>query len=515
MQEQHYLPLPPEERSPTKLRDFVAVLFRHRRVLVISFFATLLAGVIAGFLAPHEYSAQAKLLVKRDRYDPVVTAESGVQQRAARTMTEQEVNSEVDLLKSRDLLQKVVLETGLHERKSESLLQFLEDDDPQARMAEAVDKLEENLETEPPNKSNLIRITYRSSDPQLAAKVLNTLSSLYLEKHLAVHRAPGTYEVFKKEAEKYHNRLLELQKKLADFNDKERLISAVAEKDSSMLKLADFQASLDETRAAISATQQRIQALREQAASTPKRTVTEVRSPAGLIESLKTALFTQEQKRTELLQKFAPDYRGVKDIEKQIADTKAAIAQAEAKPVQEETTDGNPTYHWIDSELAKATSELAAQQARARTTERIVRSYRNRALDLEKKGITQQQLLRAAKEAEDNYLLYSKKQEESRMSAALDQSRILNVAIAEAATVPSFPASSASTKLLLAFLLAILVSLGLVFVVDFFDPSFRSPTELAELTGLRVFAAIPVAPYSLATADAEESGKDPAMSTSA
>ena len=51
----------------------------------------------------------------------------------------------------------------------------------------------------------------------------------------------------------------------------------------------------------------------------------------------------------------------------------------------------------------------------------------------------QDDLVRDVKTAEDNYLLYLRKREEARISDALDSKRIVNVSIAEAATVPALP----------------------------------------------------------------------------
>src|SRR2546427_4639833 len=50
--------------------------------------------------------------------------------------------------------------------------------------------------------------------------------------------------------------------------------------------------------------------------------------------------------------------------------------------------------------------------------------------------------IRNVKAAEDNYLLYLRKQEEARISDALDRRQIVNVSIAQAATVPEMRASS-------------------------------------------------------------------------
>ena len=49
------------------------------------------------------------------------------------------------------------------------------------------------------------------------------------------------------------------------------------------------------------------------------------------------------------------------------------------------------------------------------------------------------------KTAEDNYLLYQKKQEEARISDALDRTRIANVVVAEAADGADVPSSTGAS----------------------------------------------------------------------
>jgi len=61
----------------------------------------------------------------------------------------------------------------------------------------------EDLKVEPIKLTNLIRVNYTASDPQLAAKVLKSLASLYLEKHLALRRDAGEFDFFHQQAEEY------------------------------------------------------------------------------------------------------------------------------------------------------------------------------------------------------------------------------------------------------------------------------------------------------------------------
>jgi uncharacterized protein involved in exopolysaccharide biosynthesis len=491
-----------ELTAPT-LRDLLAALFRHRQLMALSFLGILLGAVLAGLLLPKQYEARMEILVKRERADPVVTSESSPQLQVATNVTEEELNSEVELLKSRDLLEKVVLACGLYAPKTHSLWASLspaaeaQDAAGSARndegIPQAVRKLERKLGVERVNKTNLIAVTYSSSDPQLAAQVLTKLAELYLEKHIAVHRPPGAFDFFKQETQQYRAELASREARLAAFGRESGVISADLEKEVTLRKLHDFESDLQVTQASIRETEQRIRALEKQAASMAPRVTTQVRTSDNpqLMEQLKSTLLNLELKRTELLTKFDPSYRLVQEVETEIAQTRAAIAEAEKAPLRDEVTDRDPTYEWIRSELAKSRANLASLQARAAATAHIVKNYQVAADHLDQQGMVQQDLTRAVKATEANYLLYLHKQEEARISNALDSQRIVNVAVAEAATVPALPVRSPSSFILLGGLLAALVSVGSAFGADYFDPHLRTSGEVETVLNMPVLAAIP------------------------
>lgn len=207
---------------------------------------------------------------------------------------------------------------------------------------------------------------------------------------------------------------------------------------------------------------------------------------------MKSTLLSLELKRTELLTKYQPGYRLVQEVDKQIADTRASITAEESKPLKEQTTDRNPTYAWINEELAKAKSDYSALQARAAATQAIVAVYQSKAQKLEETGLVQQDLLREAKANEDNYLLYLHKREEARIEEALDRTHILNVGMVEQPTIPVAPVRSALLFSFVGLLLAMTVSIGLVFTQEYLDSSFRTPAEVFSELRIPVLASVPL-----------------------
>jgi uncharacterized protein involved in exopolysaccharide biosynthesis len=465
------------------LRDWAAIGFRHARLIAFSFVVVFVAAVLVVRMMPRQYEAQIKILVKRERVDPVVTAEQTTQN-IAPEFTEQDLNSEVELLKSRDLLEKVAVASGM----------ALAD---RAEIFRAAQTLQKDLKVEPLKKTKLIKVTYRSSSPYQAAKVLQTLTRLYLDKHMEVHRPAGALDFFQARAEEYRKGLKNAEQQLARFDTENGVVTPELEKEITVRKLSEFESEVRQTRAAMTETEQRIHALEGQQASTPARSTTQVRTldNALLLQQMKSTLLNLELKRTELLSKFAPDYRPVQDIEAQIAQTREALANAEKNQMREETTDRDTTHEWLTAELAKARAELSALQGRFTATSQIVDAYRAQVRRLNEKQIAQEELIRSAKSAEQNFLLYSQKQEEARISDAMDRQRIFNVSIAEAATVPAVPTGPGGLlTVALAALLASLVSASLALAVDYTDRSFRTPEEVERFLGVPVLASLPQAP---------------------
>jgi uncharacterized protein involved in exopolysaccharide biosynthesis len=473
------------------LRDVLAVGFRHKRVLVMCFGGVLLGTLLAILLMPAEYVAQTKILVKRERVDPVVSPEQSMPVQAHDEVTEEQLNSEVAIVESDDVLRQTVVACGLQKHKSLASWLFAPTEDQ--KIAKAVERLQSSLKVEPVRKSDLISISYTSSNPKLAAKVLSTLANGYIQKHLEVHRPPGQLKFFEQETERYRQDLDKAENQLREFAQEKGGVAPLLARDITLQKLNDFNASLQQTRADMASTQKRIQDLQKQSGSTPERLTTQVKESddASVLQGLKSALLTLELKRTELLTKYQPGYRLVQEVDKEIADTRASIADEESKPLRDKVTDQNPTYGWIGTELAKAKADYSGMQAREAATQAIVSMYQENARQLEQKDLTQRDLARTAKADEDNYLLYLHKREEARMADALDEQRILNVSIVENPTVPSLPTGDRWKYGLVGILLAATLSAGVVFTMEYLDPSLRTPSEVLSELNIPVLAAVP------------------------
>jgi uncharacterized protein involved in exopolysaccharide biosynthesis len=479
---------------PPGAKDFVAIGFRWRRRMLIVFSLTMLAALPAAFFL-RDYESEMKILIKRERADPLVTPD---QTRATfwPDLTEEEMNTEVELLRSEDVLRQVVVALGLQHnvRRRIWVPNFLaRTDSEEVKTAKAVQALDKGLEIRLPKKSNLITVRYRSEDPQRTAVVLSAVSRSYLEKHLAVGRRPGQFEFFAQEADRYRQELAAAEHQLAVFPRTGGAVAAQAELDIVVKKLGELLLARQQANTSVQEILKRIAALEKQMAATPPRMTTAVRTADNvhLMMQLKTTLLNLELKRTELLKKFQPGYREVEEVEKQIAQAREAVAAAESAPPRDQTTDRDPTYEWMRAELAKAQADWAALQARAASLSGNIAEYEAKARGLNESSLRQQDLLRTAKTLEENYQLYFRKKEEARISNALDRSKILNVSIAQQPTVPVLPRRSPWAMALAGFFAAVLLSIATAFVSEHLDHSVRTAEEVQWYLNLAVLAVLP------------------------
>jgi uncharacterized protein involved in exopolysaccharide biosynthesis len=469
-------------------RDIVAVLFRQRWAMLTAFVIVVIAVVVAGVWVP-KYEAKMKILVRRQRSDTMITSSANAPaQFIGDQVSEEDLNSEVELLNSEDLLRKVVLTTGLSGKSGSPT-----DHDGKIRIAKAVSKLGKDLKIEPLRKSNVISVEYSNRDPQLAAQVLQAVAAAYTEKHLELHRSSGEFKFFDQQTEQYQQGLDQARAKLTDFTKGTNVVSAQLERDSALQQANEFDSTAHQAQTTVIETEQRVRALEAELQSMQPRMTTVVRTSDNpqLLGLLKSTLLNLELKRADLLTQYEPTYRLVQEVDQQIADAKNAISGEQSKPIREESSDHDPNYQWVQAELTKAQADLSGLKARATTAASIAGQYHETAQRLDQDGLVQQDLLQAAKTQEENYLLYVHKREEARISDALDQRGILNVAMAEQPVVPALPSRSPLTVALLTLLLAGTFSLSTALVVDLMDPSFHTPAQVVDILGIPVVLAIP------------------------
>jgi uncharacterized protein involved in exopolysaccharide biosynthesis len=481
------------------LRDVLAPVFRHKRLVIGVFLSVFALSILAAWAwAAHYYVASMQVAVVQDRSDPAVTTGQNAAVQTGKLITTDEVTSEVALLQGMDMLRSVTVTCGLADQKHWSLSNLFLPKDPAERKAaeleQAATRVAKALKVEGEKTSHIIDVKFGMvGNPEEPACVLGNLSKLYLQKHLRLQRPVGSSEFFADETQKYRNQLANAESRLVSFSREEGVAAPDVLRVNVAQNIANSEAAYYQTRQAIAADEKRIQDEQAQLAATPHRTLTQQSSNAAntLLENLQASLLAAELKRTQLLLKFDPNYPLVREADQEIGETQQAIADAQDMKYVDQTTDRDTTYEFLREDLAKTKADLASQEATASSQLGSITKMKTQIVDLDAKSVQQAALIREAKADEANYLLYLGKREQERAEDALDQKRIGDVAIAVPPVVPALPAYNPLNVALTGFVLAIAISLAVGTIADYLDSSFRTPTELAEVLGIPVLASVP------------------------
>lgn len=438
-------PRDPEAREILREGDFRLWwdLVRRQWLVGATVFA-LVAGSVtaAAALWPWKYESRAKFLVRNAREDLLVTPNDTSAGLFRQDVSEETLNSEIELIRSRDILQRVV--------RDANLVASVRGEDIAVATERAVDALQESLAVGPIRRTNLIQVAYSARDPILAADVLRRLADSYLALHLSVHSSPGTYGLFTEQADRWRKELDAAEAAVTTLAGRENLVAPEEQRRGALESERTMEAELVAVEAQVREQAARLTAAQNALAGTDPRITTERRRlpNQGSVERAHTMIAELRNKRTELLTKFRTDDRLVLEVDEQLANTEQALKNATSMTATEEATDVNPAWRALEAERQSAALSLEGLLSRSQRLKAQVATYRARAVGLAEATPQYDTLIRQITEAREQYAAYQRRAEEARLSEALDRQRISNVVLAES-PVPALRPSRPRTAIVL------------------------------------------------------------------
>ncbi len=448
---------------------------------MLFFVVTVCTVAVGTFVVKPTYEASAQILVKMGRENLYVPA-SGKTNPIINYNNDYQINSEIELLKSRSLAEDAMKSLG-----PKTIYKNLNDTD-------GILKFQKSLSIEGIKKSDVIAVSFKHEDPKMAATIVNTLASAYLDQHLLVHKNPKSFNFFEEQSQVLKSKLEQAEERLKSFK-KQNNVTALGEEQTLLLRqIADLRAELNRTLSQEVETKNRIFKLRQQMDKTPETIPQgeEVDHNPFLINTLEAKLVELELKEGELLVKYTPQSRLVKNVKKEIKIVREKLAQQETKRYGKTSTGLNTTYQRLKEELFRNQVESKALAGKKEIQNTQLADYQSKLDQLNQMEVEHNQLQQTVDVDRQNYRLYLTKFEESRISDAMDNKKIVNVSLIEPALPPLKPVSP---KVLLNIVLSIFLGgfggLGFAFLTEYLDDSLEKPEDVEKELQLPVLASIP------------------------
>jgi len=512
-----------EERNRQgSLRDLYYVFFRHKWKMVLFFLTVTIIVAVGTFLAAEIYRSEAKLLVRVGResvsLDPTATTGQIINVSQSR---EDEINSELEIIKSRGLAEKVVDSIGpaaflnrpdeqltaegaaretVRKARREvrtairgprSLLEQLDLVDPIDDRTKAVLTVMNNLKIDVSKNSNIISIFYEAQTRELARDVIAKLIDLYLEKHIAVHQTPGSYEFFAQQSNDLRNKLVNAEKELLDVKNMMGISSPEEQRLIVLNRIGNLEQQTGVAEAELAVSKAKVQTMQKTLAGIPEAVATG--ETAGFSDHgadlMRARLYELQMKEQSLESKYTEESRQVQMIRQEVAEAQALLDKEKVnsihKQVQLELFTEQVTLSSLEAKVENLKGQLADAQAELKTVNDA--DFR----------ITQ--LTREIDVQKANYRKYSDSLEQGRIDQALEVGNISNISVVQSATLPMKSVRpKKKLNLALGVLLGIFGAIGLAFSSEYIDHSIRTPEEVEDKLQLPTLVSIPyISGYSL------------------
>jgi uncharacterized protein involved in exopolysaccharide biosynthesis len=458
------------------VRDILHVLFKRKWVIASFFVGTLsAAALVVTSSSPKVYEATAQILLSAGRehlLDLTLSSATTVPPRLSFDLDEHAART-VEMLTSRYLSEQVVQTLGprslcrevvgwplsLASRRLCDL--GVPDEVLNDRVASQV---RDNIRAERVGHAALINLSFKHEDPAVAAKVVNTLGALYLERHLGVLKNERTEAFVQEQAETLKQRLLRAEKSLEDFKLHNAIGPSIKEERETLTRQMEaLQGQQAEILAKQAELNSRIAKWNAQGADAPISGAET--SPAY------EKLLVLQQKESEMAIRLGD------------RNPELVALRAELHRVRESL---------IGEQVLRQQIELNGWRARQSANQPKLNELKARLQNLDRVEVEYNHLQQQAQAAQQDYRVYTVKEEESRITNAMDNEKIASVRVIDPARPPMVPLpSTLKLKLIPSALFGLLAGVAIAFVLELFNDRLETPDRVEDALEIPVLVAIP------------------------
>ncbi|MDM3844564.1 MAG: polysaccharide biosynthesis tyrosine autokinase [Aphanizomenon gracile PMC638.10] len=356
-----------------------------------------------------------------------------------------------------------------------------------------------NLVVKEVKGTNVIQISYNDTNPQIASQVVNEIIKVYLEQNLSSRRAEASAarQFIEKQLPKAELVVRQAESKLADFKEKNKIISLEEEASKAVQVIGDLQLRINDIQSQLANVESQYQVVIRQLGMNPKQalTMTSISQIPGVQDILKEIQQLQSQlaNRQTILQENHPQ---IIDLQDKIASLNKVVDKRINQSIGRNNlqAEGNLQLSILQQQLSSKLVELESNRLglanQANSLLKLQFIYKQRLNTLPKLEEQQRQLERKLQAGQSTYSLLLQKLQESRIA---ENQNLGNATRISDAQVPDEPISSVMISYLSSALMSILAACMTIYILEMKDKSIKTIDEAKELLELTLLGVIPTA----------------------
>src|SRR5438105_7310797 len=347
------------------------------------------------------------------------------------------------------------------------------------RLAPFVGALQGGLKVEPVRESRagyyketrLIDIVFQHGDPEASAKITNAVADTFVRANLEKKNETNTStgEFLSKRVAELQQQIRADEEKLVSYAKNNQILSLDASQNTVVERLAGLNKQL------LEAENDRKMAEAEYNAAKAPGAATALAEGAKDINESESKLADLKQKRAQLLVDATEEAPEVKEVDQQIAELQKHLHESRARNTNTLLTNLETKYRQSLAREESLRKSFNQQKGETVTQNEAAINYRILQQEIE----TNKGLL-------DNLLQRSKEND------VVLAGRPNNISIVDYAITPDFPVGPARMRsVMLAFVLALALGVGLALFLEYLDDSIHSTDDVEKFLRLPALAVIP------------------------
>lgn len=440
------------EQRQLFLRDVLTVLFKRKFLIAIFAIVVIAAVFVGNQVWPSTYESSAKIRILRGRETSQLQP-TAVQTTGGMTLVQmgrEDINSEIEVILSNDVLKTVVQESGLAgstglRRIILSIQQTLGLKGPGDAEQEAIEDLRERIEVTAIKDSFVLEIVVQSGSAQQAQDVCANIIDAYTAKHAEIFSTTESKNFFDTEITRVERELSNAQAALNAYRNQNNVISVEAEKELLLEQYREAKkllVQLEQTEGVVSSTATE-EGLEDQTIIGALSSQTE--SP--VVTELQLKLLELVLRRNNISRSLGPKHPEIVAVTEEIRSAHLRLVDA---------------------------IETTKQVTEARVTE-----IENRITALNGTEAELELLEGKVAVLKDTLEYYSTKAEESLVAINMRSQQLSSISIISKPQVPADPVSpNKLLNLVIGILAGVIGGVGLAFFLEYLDHGLKTPEDI-------------------------------------
>ncbi|MCA1992757.1 MAG: polysaccharide biosynthesis tyrosine autokinase [Coleofasciculus sp. S288] len=457
-----------------------------RRWLAIVGVCGISVGLAAYYYSQQDpvYQAQGKLLVNKINRASSLTGLGKPDADTINPLGQQSnpLDTEAEVIRSIPIAQEVITKLNLKNESGEPMM-------PQQLLG--------RLSAKSISSTDVLEISYKSTDPKEAAAVVNKLMDVYIQNEIGINRAEASAagKFIANQLPKTEAYLKDIEDKLRQFKERNKVVALQQEAESAVSVIANLDQKIADTQAQLADATTASRALQSKLGMDSQQAI--ALSSLSQASGVGTALEELQKVQTELAtarSRYEEAHPTVENLKLKEANLRDILQERVRQIVGRQESIGNLQFSETQQKL---TEDLVQQEVRrlglssqVTSLSNVQFAYKQRVSDIPQLEQRQQELERQREAAQSTYITLSQRLQEVKVR---ENQNVGNVRLISEAIAPNSPIAPEKTKILgLGGASGLLLGIAMAFLLDLGDASIRTIKEAREKFKYTVLGTIPL-----------------------